>query len=126
MKFATLRLLADENLSPGVVAWLRNRGFDVLDVKEQGWQGEDDSTLMERALSEERFVLTYDRDFGYLAINRGQPCHGIVYLRPALLGPTHVIALLERLLDLDRELEPGDLIVVDRNKVRIRRVDSSA
>lgn len=116
MKFATLRLLADENLSPSVVAWLRNRGFDDLDVKEQGWQGEEDSTLMERALSEERFVLTHDRDFGYLAINRGQPCHGIVYL---------LMALLERLLDLDRELEPGDLIVVDRNRVQIRHTDSS-
>ncbi len=38
MKFHQLRVLADENVSPKVVAFLRNHGLDVLDTKEQGWR----------------------------------------------------------------------------------------
>lgn len=38
MKFRELHILADENISPKIVAFLRNEGLDVLDTKEQGWQ----------------------------------------------------------------------------------------
>lgn len=39
MRLEEFPWLTDENIHPEVVAYLRSRGFDVLDVKEQGWQG---------------------------------------------------------------------------------------
>ncbi len=41
-----LNLLADENVSPRVVTFLREKGCDVIDVKEKGWYGADDKFLM--------------------------------------------------------------------------------
>ncbi|MBW2430389.1 MAG: DUF5615 family PIN-like protein [Deltaproteobacteria bacterium] len=37
MKLQDVKILADENISPKVVAFLRSAGLDVLDVKEQSW-----------------------------------------------------------------------------------------
>ena len=37
MKLQDVKILADENISPKVVAFLRSAGLDVLDVKEQNW-----------------------------------------------------------------------------------------
>lgn len=60
MKFHALKILADENISPKVVSFLRQGGFDVLDAKEQHWQGKDDEDLLEIAYREQRFMLTHD------------------------------------------------------------------
>ncbi len=69
MKFHELRFLTDENISPKVVFFLRNYGLDVLDAKEQGWQGKSDDELLEIAYQEKCCVLTHDADFGALAIS---------------------------------------------------------
>jgi len=42
MKLRTLKILTDENISPKVVSFLRQDGFDVLDTKEQQWYGKNE------------------------------------------------------------------------------------
>jgi hypothetical protein len=51
-----LTFLTDENISPRVVACLRDRGHDVLDVKERGWQGKSDVFLLRKAWKAHRFI----------------------------------------------------------------------
>ena len=82
MRLAQFKLLTDENVNRVVVTLLRQRGFDVLDVAEEGLLGASDVELLRRAVSEDRVVVTHDRDFGTLAILRGEPVVGIVYVRP--------------------------------------------
>ena len=71
MKLDRFKLLADENIHRDVVRFLRDRGFDVLDVAEEGMLGTTDVDLLRRAVSEDRVVMTHDRDFGTLAILTG-------------------------------------------------------
>jgi len=78
MKFRTLKILSDENISPRVVSFLRGEGVDVSDVKEKGWQGAEDRYLLEKAFEENRIIITHDSDFGTLAIHEGFPFYGIV------------------------------------------------
>jgi hypothetical protein len=59
--------------------WLRDRGFDVLDAVAAGLFGATDVQLLRRAFSEDRVVVTHDRDFGTLAVLAGEPLLGIVY-----------------------------------------------
>jgi predicted nuclease of predicted toxin-antitoxin system len=61
-------LIADENIHPAVVAYLRSTGHDVVDVKEEGLNGADDLTLIRRSVAEKRVILTHDGDFGTLAV----------------------------------------------------------
>lgn len=41
MKFCEIRILTDENISPKVLTFLRERGIDVIDTKEQNWNGKE-------------------------------------------------------------------------------------
>lgn len=49
MKFSDFGLLTDQNIHADIVAFLRLAGFDVRDVKEEGWFGRPDSELLESA-----------------------------------------------------------------------------
>lgn len=87
--------MADENVSPRVVTFPREKGCDVLDVKEKGWHGSEDKFLIAIAWEEKRFILTHDRDFGTLAIHERVPCYGIIYLRLKDLKAGNVIEVLD-------------------------------
>lgn len=68
MRLEDARWVTDETIHPDVVAHLRGRGLDVLDVRERGWHGRSDDELLEEAHREGRVVLTHDGDFGTLAL----------------------------------------------------------
>jgi len=57
MKIQNIKNLADENISPKVISFLRNYGMNVLDTKEQGWFGKEDEELLNIVYSEQRFIL---------------------------------------------------------------------
>ena len=54
MKLTAIKILADENVSSKVVVYLRNIGFDVLDIKEQHWFGKADADLLQIAYAEHK------------------------------------------------------------------------
>ena len=122
MKFNSVKILADENISPRILSFLRAKGIDAADVKEKGWQGSNDRYVLDMAYADERFVLTHDSDFGTLAINEGAPCYGIIYIRLKNLKVENVCGVLERLLKVDIEIAKGSIIVVEDARVRVRPV----
>lgn len=67
-----LRIIANENISRSVIQVLRDRGHDVLAVKEV-MQSAPDGDILARAQAEERLVITHDKDFGELAFRFGLP-----------------------------------------------------
>jgi predicted nuclease of predicted toxin-antitoxin system len=121
MKFNQLRILTDENISPRVVSFLRQQGLDVVDVKENGWEGKEDKFLLEQAYLDKRFILTHDSDFGTLAIYQAQKYYGIIYLRLKNVQFNNIIRICEKLLQLEQELSIGCLIVVKESRIRIRQ-----
>ena len=121
MRFHQLRILADENISPKVVGFLREHGIDVLDVKEQGWQGRSDDELLETAYQESRWMLTHDTDFGMLAIHEGKLCFGIVFLRIRDLKSRNVIGVCNHLLHHDMNFSRHALVVVEETRIRTRQ-----
>jgi len=83
-----MRLLADENFPRPLVESLRADGHDVLWARTDcaGWK---DVRLLERAESEARIMLTLDRDFWQIAVQRRIPIEqsGIVIV-PSSSGDT--------------------------------------
>lgn len=55
-----LRVLADENVGPAVVAGLRQRGWDVRSVAEEALAGASDAVVLDRATATDRVVITHD------------------------------------------------------------------
>jgi len=79
-----MKLILNENMPATVVQLLRDRGHDVLAVKET-LRGEDDPTILARAQAETRIVVTQDKDFGELAFRRGLPAQcGVILFRLGL------------------------------------------
>lgn len=122
MKLSQAAFLTDENISPKVVACLRNMGLDVLDTKEQLWHGSDDEDLITRAYREHRFILTHDSDFGTLAINQGKSCYGIIYLRLKNLKSVNVVRACEDLFRKNIEIHPHTIWVIEETRIRIRYI----
>ena len=58
MKLDQFKLLTDENIQRDVVQFLRAHGFDVLDPTKEGLFGRTDVDLLQRAVSEDRVVVT--------------------------------------------------------------------
>jgi len=117
-----LRFLTDENVSPRLVAFLREQGHDVQDVKEEGWQGKDDAFLFQRAWGSQRCVISHDRDFGKLAIARQEPCYGVIYLRLRDQRAPNVITVMRQFLKRRIDISPGSLVVLQESRARIRLV----
>lgn len=98
-----MRLLADENFPKTIVEALRAEGHDVLWARTNcaGWK---DVVLLELAESEARIMLTLDKDFWQIAVQRRTPLEqsGVVLFRvhPALLE--NLRPLVHAFVDADR------------------------
>lgn len=60
MKALDFPLLADENVHPDVISFLRETGLDVESVAEQGNFGLPDTNVLQQAMQTGRVVLTHD------------------------------------------------------------------
>ena len=87
--------------------------------------GEPDEAILALATVEGRIVFTHDGDFGSLAIAKGLPYIGIVYLRPGHVGATLTIDSIEKLLSVDPDMHPPFIVVVKRTNagatIRLRQ-----
>jgi predicted nuclease of predicted toxin-antitoxin system len=123
MKLNEFKLLADENMEPQVVAFLRSEKFDVTYIPEMGWQGRRDIEILAEATNQNRVVVTQDDDFGKIIFTTSTPFVGIIYLRPGHFFPERTIASLQNLLshnELDYSI-PFILVVEDKiNYIKIR------
>jgi len=129
MKLRDFPLLTDENISPVVVEYLRNEGFNVLDVTENGWQGDSDTEQLNRAYTDGRIVVTHDGDFGTLAVQNGQPLTGIFFVRPGHHDPAVTAVTIDTInvvLANDPDLQPPFLLVAKRGagqiNIRVRQL----
>src|SRR5579872_3427887 len=83
-----MRILADENFPRPVVEGLRKQGHDVHWARMDS-PGLKDRALLERAEVEGRVILTLDKDFWQIALQRPVPLtrSGVILFRvfPAIL-----------------------------------------
>ena len=73
-----MRFLADENVSR-LVERLRAAGFDLASVRETR-PGSSDKDILDEADSDDRVLVTEDRDFGELVVRQRLKVRGIILL----------------------------------------------
>jgi predicted nuclease of predicted toxin-antitoxin system len=116
-----MRLLADENVEPIVVEWLRVTRHDVLHMLEAD-PGAPDTVVLERARDEQRVLITYDRDFGELVFRTGAVTAGVLLLRLSPAAPAERLVLLQARWTLFADRLEGSFVVVADHKVRVRQL----
>ena len=90
-----MRLLADENFPKPIVEALRADGHDVLWARTD-LAGTSDVALLDLAESEARIVLTLDKDFWQIAVQRRSPLEqsGVVLFRVHPATPERLAPLV--------------------------------
>jgi predicted nuclease of predicted toxin-antitoxin system len=113
-----MRLLANENLPAQTIAALQQAGHDVVWMRTEA-PGSRDEEVLARAQSEERLLITFDKDFGELAFRAHLlSATGIVLLRISAPSPDAmslaIVSALSRRTDW-----AGHFSVIEDDRVRM-------
>jgi len=114
-----MRLLADENFPRPTVESLRKQGHDVLWVRTDS-PGSADPVLIERAEADGRVLLTLDKDFWQLALQRRDALRhsGVVLFRVNPAVPENLEPLVVAMLRAEREWI-GHVSIVTRDGIEM-------
>jgi predicted nuclease of predicted toxin-antitoxin system len=113
-----VRFLADESCDFAVVAALRAAGYDVFAVAEINC-GANDPSVLALARSEQRVLLTEDKDFGLLAYAGGKQTAGGILIRfPGSARSTLGHAVVSVVRDLGERMA-GAFVVIEPGRARI-------
>ena len=107
-------LLADENIHPDVVSYLRQQECDVRSIVEDGLAGQSDRTVLRTAHADGRVILTHDSDFGTLVITQDEPFVGIIYLRPGHIRAEFTIQTLRTINAQSLDVQSPFIIVAEQ------------
>ncbi|RYF68337.1 MAG: hypothetical protein EOO39_19600 [Cytophagaceae bacterium] len=114
-----MKWLVDECTGPSVARWLRENGYDVYSVPEQtpGWS---DRQVLAHAVSENRVVISNDKDFGELVFKNRLPHCGIVLMRLDDERIDVKIDVISRFLKTFTEpITPDHFVVLTERGVRV-------
>jgi predicted nuclease of predicted toxin-antitoxin system len=114
-----VRLALNENMPGSVVAELRARGHDCLAVKES-MRGAKDVEILARAQTENRIVVTQEKDFGELAYRHRLPADcGIILFRLSGTDPDADDRRMVEVIESQTGWN-GQFAVATSDRVRIR------
>ncbi len=114
-----MKFLADESCDFIIVRALRQQGYDVTTISEIS-PGIDDPSVINRAIHENRILLTEDKDFGELVCSLKKPVKGDVLIRIDVHKRHLKWPCLKRLINDHSSKLEGYFVVVEVGKFRFR------
>ena len=115
-----MRFLVDESTGPAVAEWLRENGHEVISVFNEA-RGMQDADIIQRAFTDNRILVTNDKDFGEKVYRERHPHRGVVLLRLEDERAFVKIEIIRRLLESYADNLPGNFVVVTESSVRFAR-----
>ena len=120
MNLFEFSLLADENIHPDVIKYLREQGHDILSIYDAGLVGHSDTAVLRVAQQSGRTIISHDSDFGTLALAQNEPFIGIIFLRPGHIAADFTIQTLRTLAERQIEVQPPFIVVAVRKQQTVR------
>src|SRR5688572_19198789 len=114
-----MRFLLDENAEYRIAAFLTALGHDVTTIAHDYPAGLDDEVVLAIAQQEDRILITNDRDFGELIIQRQLAHAGVILLRLRSQSVQVKITRLAAVLT-SHSAQLGQFIVVTDRRIRVR------
>ncbi|MFN0203080.1 MAG: DUF5615 family PIN-like protein [Bacteroidia bacterium] len=115
------KLLINENFPMASIKLLKNQGYDVKSILLE-FSGITDEEVMQIAITEERLILTFDRDYGELIFKYGfKPSAGVIYLRFKEFSPIFPAEYLITLFETDLYNFDKTFTVIDEQSIRQRK-----
>ena len=117
-----IKFMADENIPPALIDFLKTKGFDVKATQGSTAPGCPDSVVMGLAQQEERVLLTFDKHFANILLYPPHTHSGIIRIRlhPPLLK--EIFQALDNFFkNFDLAKMKGTLVILERDGFRVRR-----
>lgn len=116
-----MRILVDMSVDIRVADWLRSQGHDATHLRDEGLHRMPNGEIFEKALAEDRIVLTSDLDFGEIAAALKDTAGKVVLLRLQNSRAENVIRRLSNVLPrVELDLTAGAVVIVEESRHRVR------
>jgi predicted nuclease of predicted toxin-antitoxin system len=112
-----VKFLVDRCAGRRLAEWLRGQGHDVLESRERGKDPGDDA-LLQWAVSENRILVTMDKDFGALVFQEQETHSGLVRL-PDVPAERRIELMAALLKEHSHALASAAVITVRGGRVRV-------
>jgi predicted nuclease of predicted toxin-antitoxin system len=110
-------------LSPALARWLQGKGHDAVHAASLGLDRAPDAEILERALEQDRTVITADLDYPRLLALSAATGPSLILFRGGDWSEADVIARMDQVLrNLPDEEIAESILVVERNRLRKRRL----
>ena len=118
-----MKFLADMGISMATVDALHAAGEEVVHLRDQGLHALPDDRIMDKAIREQRIILTCDLDFGELLAASGDDVPSVILFRMRNQTPSAVTPRLFQVLQSCRPaLAMGAIVSVEDGGFRLRRL----
>jgi predicted nuclease of predicted toxin-antitoxin system len=114
-----LKLLVDVSAGTAITDWLRSAGHDVVAVREVDARMKD-TDILAWAVSEQRLVVTMDKDFGELVHRWGQSHTGVLLLRLESVPNDEKVRITAEIFAKYGDQLAGHFCVYQDGRLRIR------
>ena len=116
-----MKFILDENIDLRIADFLQQRGHQVTSIARDYDHALPDHEVLALAVSEQRILITHDRDFGELVFAQGQVHTGVIYLRVQPPDISLILSRMEELLKLPPE-RFTQFLVLTRTRMRTGQV----
>jgi predicted nuclease of predicted toxin-antitoxin system len=118
-----MKVLADVNISPKVVARLRDAGIDAVRVSDVLDPRASDEEVLAEAVRSDAILISRDQDFSGLLAATGATKPSHVNVRVSVVDPDRLAALLVSVLTATAaDLSAGAIVTVDDARTRVHRL----
>lgn len=116
-----MRFLADMCVDVRIVKWLLQNGHDASHLRDQGLQRMPNGEIFEKAIREDRIIITFDLDFGEIAALTKSWRTSVILFRLKNTRTLHVIERLSSVIErFEDALKRGSIITVEETRCRVR------
>lgn len=116
-----IEFLADECVFKTTIDFLRSHNYKVSTAYEEKLDGQANGAILQKASQTKKILLTADSDFANILLYPIGTHSGIIVLKISKTNEDDVHTnLLKLLTEVDPALIQQSLIIVDKNKYRIR------
>jgi predicted nuclease of predicted toxin-antitoxin system len=116
-----VRFLADMCVDVRIVKWLEQNGHDAIHLRDQGLHRMPNGEIFEKAIREDRIVITFDLDFGEIAALTAGRRVSVILFRLKNTRTNNVIERLSSVIERFAEvLKKGAILTVEDTRYRVR------